>query len=318
MTDVFTFGESMVIFQTHDIGNLEDLPQIFQKVGGAESNFATGLSRLGHQVSYMSKIGNDPFGRRILKSIRAEGIDASHIKVTKDAPTGLLFKEQKFSNAMNVYYYRKNSAASRMTKEDLPKSIFKDLKYLHITGVTPALSDTCRELVFEAIEFARQNDVKVIFDPNLRFKLWDKEEAFTVLNDIAKRSDYILAGIEEASFLTNQTEIQDIFRTLQTNANQIIVIKRGSDSTLVYENGNNMEIPVVHVDKIVDPVGAGDAFAAGFVHGLLLNNRLDQCVRYGNVLGSRVIQQHGDVEGLPSLEELNEELDNKFISDVRR
>lgn len=308
----------MVIFQTHEIGNLEDLPQIYQKVGGAESNFATGLARLGHKVSYMSKVGNDPFGRRILKSIRSEGIDTTYFRMMEEAPTGLLFKEQKFSDTMNVYYYRGASAASRMEKEDLPEEIFSELKYLHITGVTPALSNSCKELVSEAIDLARKYKVKIIFDPNIRFKLWDRKEAFTVLNAIADKADYILAGMEEAAFLTNQKEIGSICRTLQTNEQQVIVIKRGSESTVLYENGNFKEISAVKVNNVIDPVGAGDAFAAGFVHGLLQNCHLEQCIRFGNTLGARVIQQYGDVEGLPSLVELNEELENEFTSDVRR
>ncbi|WP_233190917.1 sugar kinase [Sporosarcina sp. P19] len=318
MTDVFTIGETMVIFQSQAIGNLEDLPQIYQKIGGAESNFATGLARLGHQVSYMSKLGNDPFGRRILKSIKSEGIDTTHLKMTESAQTGLLFKEQKFSDVMNVYYYRKDSAASHMQKEELPEDIFEGLKYLHVTGVTPALSSSCKELVFKAIELARKHEVKIIFDPNIRFKLWEKEEAFEVLNAIAVRADYILAGIEEAAFLTNQTEVREICQTLQKNAQQIIVIKRGKESTVLYEHGHYKEIPVVNVANIVDPVGAGDAFAAGFVHGLLLNCRHEESVRYGNSLGARVIQQYGDIDGLPTLEEFNEGLKGDFTSDVRR
>lgn len=301
--DVFSVGETMIIFQAMQIGNFEDIPALYQKIGGAESNVLIGLARLGHNVAYMSQVGKDPFGKRIIKSIRAEGVDVSNVKVSSDNPTGLLFKEQKTKEATHVYYYRKDSAASKMSVQDIPADVIKSSKFIHLTGITPAISLSCREMIFKIIEIAKENHIPIIFDPNIRFKLWPKEEAKEVILDIAAHADYILTGLSEAEFLLGTTNESDICNILTKNEGQVIVIKKGASSTLFSINGKSTEVPTVPVSGIVDPVGAGDAFAAGFIHGLLTNQSLERSVYFGNLLGACVIQQFGDIEGLPNREE---------------
>lgn len=305
MKDVFSIGETMVIFQANQFGKLEDIPTIHQKIGGAESNVLIGLARLGHDVSFISQVGNDPFGKRIIKAIRAEGVDVSHVKVVDDAPTGLLFKETKNKRETHVYYYRSESAASNMTVENIPFEQITKAKYIHLTGITPAISLSCREMIFKVLEVARAHEVPIIFDPNVRFKLWEEEEARAILLAIIEQSDYILTGISEAQFLlgTTSTNYEDICRNLTSRENQVVVVKNGADPTAYSYQGVVKEVPVPPVADILDPVGAGDAFAAGFIHGLLTDQSLDTCVAYGNALGGCVIQQFGDIEGLPNLEE---------------
>lgn len=318
MTEVFSVGETMVIFQAMQIGNLEDAPQLYQKIGGAESNVLIGLARLGHNVSYMTRVGKDPFGKRIIKSIRAEGVDVSNIKVSSNEPTGLLFKEQKTKEITHVFYYRKDSAASKMGSCDIPIDLIKSTKYIHLTGITPALSQSCREMIYKIIEIAKENRIPIIFDPNIRFKLWSKEEAKEVILKIAASADYILTGLEEAEFLVGTTDEKEICKRLTKREEQVIVIKRGASSTVFSNNGEIMEVPVIPVSEVIDPVGAGDAFAAGFIHGLLTNQSLEKCVAYGNLLGSCVIQQFGDIEGLPTKEEFEELCKSKGQVDVLR
>ncbi|MBQ0140204.1 MAG: sugar kinase [Kurthia sp.] len=319
MAEVVTIGETMMIFQTTQVGNLEDFNAIQQKIGGAESNYSIGLARLGHSVKYMSRVGGDPFGKKILKTIRAEGVDVSEVKVIESARTGLLFKEQKYHHKMNIYYYRDESAASKMSIHDLPVDFFENVCYFHVTGITPAISDSCRELIFSAIQFAKESGAKIIFDPNLRFKLWSKEQAFQTLNKIVELSDYILAGEEEATFLTNEEEEQQMCKALSRgDASKVIILKRGERPSLIFENGRITEVPTQRVNTILDSVGAGDAFAAGFTHGLLLNKSLVESVNFGNYLGACVIQQYGDIEGLPTLNELDELIENKSNTDVLR
>ncbi len=314
MAEVLTIGETMVIFQPLQVGNLEDNVPIQQRIGGAESNFAIGLSRLGHDVKYITRLGNDPFGKRILKTLLAERVDVSDVTLVDGERTGLLFKEQKLPDLMNVNYYRENSAASRMNMEQLTPKAFEGVKFLHVTGITPAISQSCRELIFEAIKQAKRYGVRITFDPNLRFKLWPKQLAFEVLNEIARQADYLLVSEEEGRFLTNETDVLAICQKLAVAPHQVVVMKCGDKPTILYTQQEWCEIETFHVAKIVDSVGAGDGFAAGFTHGLLTNVPLKECVNIGNFIGSRVIQQYGDIEGLPYADDLaaigNKQTDN--------
>lgn len=319
MNKIATIGETMIIFQTMQLGNLEDFNSVQQKIGGAESNYAIGLARLGHCVKYMSRIGGDPFGKKIKKAIRSEGVDVSEVKVIENARTGLLFKEQKYQHKMNIYYYRENSAASQMSTADLPSNFFEGVQYFHVTGITPAISESCKELIFSAIQLAKKNGVKIIFDPNIRFKLWTKEQAFQTLNQLVELSNYILAGEEEAEFLTNENDEKQMCKALSRGqAEKVVVLKRGERPTLIFANEQFTEVPTQKVKTVLDSVGAGDAFAAGFTHGLILNKSLAESVNFGNLLGACVIQQYGDIEGLPTLQDLNDLIENKSNTDVLR
>ena len=307
--DVLTIGETMIIFQSNQIGSLENMASMSPKIGGAESNFAIGLARLGESVEWISKLGNDSFGSLILKRVRGEGVRTNYVDFSDEGPTGLLFKEQITAEKMNVYYYRKHSAASYMSKEILKNVSFESLKFLHVTGITPALSNSCYELIMHAIQLAKEHGVKIIFDPNIRFKLWSKEKAYEVLHKIVALSDYILVGKEEASFLTKQQDPLAMCKKLDTEQHKISVLKYGADGCYVYD-GRLHHIPGFSVKTIVDTVGAGDAFAAGFTHGLLQNRDILDCAKIGNAMGALVIQQYGDIEGLPTKDVLYAFLEN--------
>ena len=316
--DVLTIGETMVIFQSHQLGSIENIASMSLKIGGAESNFAIGLARLGESVEWISQLGKDSFGSLILKRVRGEGVQTNHVVFSDIGPTGLLFKEQITTDMMNVYYYRKDSAASHMTKEIVNNVSFENLKFLHVTGITPALSDSCYELTMHAIQLAKQQGAKIIFDPNIRFKLWSKEKAYKVLHEISALSDYILVGGEEASFLTNLQEPLEMCEKLKTKYDQVIVLKCGETGCYVYD-GELYHVPGFPVKAVVDTVGAGDAFAAGFTHGLLQGRNMKECAKIGNAMGAFVIQQFGDIEGLPTKEVLYAFLENgKETSDVIR
>lgn len=316
--DVLTIGETMVIFQSNQIGSLENVTSMSPKIGGAESNFAIGLARLGESVEWISQLGNDSFGSLILKRVRGEGVFNNHVVFSDKGPTGLLFKEQITPEKMNVYYYRKHSAASHMTKDILNNVSFENLKFLHVTGITPALSDSCYELTMKAIQLAKEQGAKIIFDPNIRFKLWSKEKAFRVLNEISALSNYVLIGEEEAFFLTNLKEPLEMCKKLDKNHDKVIVLKCGSGGSYVFD-GQLYHVPSFPVKTVVDPVGAGDAFAAGFTHGLLQDRDIINCAKIGNAMGALVIQQFGDIEGLPTKDVLYEFLENgSETSDVVR
>ncbi len=181
----------MAIFTSESQGRMRYAKKFHLTYGGAQSNVAIGLSRLGHKVGWISKVGNDELGPGILGLLRSEGVDVSRVLYSQSSSTGLLLKEPTRINVFNIQYYRKNSAASELKPEDLEEAYIAKAKYLHITGITPALSESCRLVISEAIRIAKKNNIKIIFDPNIRLKLWDEEKARNTLLSIIKEVDIV-------------------------------------------------------------------------------------------------------------------------------
>ncbi|MBA9027410.1 sugar kinase [Peribacillus huizhouensis] len=312
--DVVTFGETMVLFNPEQMLPLEYNHKFTKQIGGAESNAVIGLQRLGHQTGWFSKLGDDPFGRYIHKFIRGEGVDTSRCLYTDEAPTGLFFKEKKSPTNMQVYYYRKNSAASLLSADDLDEAYIANAKMLHLTGITPAISESSRQAVFKAIEIAKKHQVKIVFDPNIRYTLWEQDEARDVLSQMAKEADIILPGFDEGEFITGKSTPEEIAECLSPNKDKIVIVKLGAEGAY-YQNGTEQGYVIGFPAQVVDPVGAGDGFAAGVISGLLCNEPIAEAVRRGNAVGAIVVGTNGDVEGLPSKEEVERML--KGESDTR-
>ncbi|MCM3040616.1 sugar kinase [Paenibacillus motobuensis] len=307
--EVITFGESMALLIAEGGKGLEYTSNLTPSFGGAETNVAIGLSRLGHSVGWCGRLGDDPFGHRIYKMVRGEGVDVSHASFTEEAPTGLMVREN-VAGRSSVYYYRKLSAASKMTPEHLDEEYIAGAKLLHITGITPALSASCAETAAAAMDMARRHGVKVSFDPNLRLKLWSVEEARKVLLPLAMKADYFLPGLDELKLLYETDSMDEIISKLG-ELSAVSIIKGGDDETYILENGKLSAVPYYKVEHVIDTVGAGDGFCAGFLAGLLKDYSLEEAVRLGNLIGSRVIQAIGDWEGLPSAAEIERLLAGK-------
>ncbi|QRG66709.1 sugar kinase [Brevibacillus choshinensis] len=297
--DVVTFGETMVLFHPVSVGPLRFAAQFEKTIGGAESNVAIGLARLGHQVSWVSRLGDDEFGLFIRNFIRGEGVDTSHVVFDPDHPTAVFFKERQHGKEPKVYYYRKDSAASRLGPEDISEELIAGAKFLHVTGITPALSPSCREALYQAIDKAKRNQVTVVFDPNVRLKLWKKEEARAVLADIASRCDIVLPGWEEGCLLTGEDSPERIAERLLQKGSKAVVIKLGERGAYYATGAESEYVSGFSVEEIVDPIGAGDGFAAGFLSGLLRGWSYRDAVRLGNRIGAYALTVAGDVEGYP-------------------
>ncbi|EGL81485.1 PfkB domain protein [Caldalkalibacillus thermarum TA2.A1] len=307
--DVVTFGETMVLFGSDRPVPLEYTYQFYKQIGGAESNVAIGLARLGHQVGWFSKLGKDPFGRFIEKFIRGEGVDTSRCIYTDQAPTAVFFKEKLNPKNINVYYYRKGSAASLLRADDLDEAYITSAKMLHLSGITPALSSSAKETVYRAIEMAKAKGVKVVFDPNIRLKLWSLEESKPVLLDLIRQADIVLPGVEEGQLITGEEDPEKIVDALRAHGQQIFVVKMGARGAY-YDNGQEKGYVPVFKAEVVDPVGAGDGFAAGVISGLLRGWTMQEAVRLGNAVGAMVVGVSGDVEGLPYWHEVEQMLNN--------
>lgn len=297
-----------LLMPTGDKG-IEYAGRFEKSIAGAESNVAIGLARLGHRSGWFGRLGGDPFGRYALKLIRGEGVDVSRAEIVEGEPTGLLIREI-VGGKSSVYYYRKHSAASRMRPDHLDEAYIGQAKLLHLTGITPALSDSCRETVREAIRIARKHGVRVCFDPNLRLKLWSADEAKEVLLSIAEEADYFLPGLDELKLMYGTNDLETVMERL-SRLKAVSVVKGAGDCTYILERGVRTSVPWFPVDRVVDPVGAGDGFCAGFLAGLLRGFPLAEAVRIGNLVGSLVVQAPGDWEGLPTWAQVEAALHNR-------
>jgi 2-dehydro-3-deoxygluconokinase len=313
--DVVTFGESMVLLLAEQSGPMREATTFRRYIAGAESNLAVGLARLGHKSGWFSRLGADEFGRAVHFRIRGEGVDTSHVITDPGAPTGMLVRERRDVGPIEQVYYRRGSAASHLSPADLDPSYLSDARFLHLTGITPALSDSCRQTVFQAAEIARAAGVTVVLDPNYRSKLWDADTFKRVVRDLATRCDVLLPGLEEAALLTGESDPQLAAQQLRALGPSTIVVKVGADGALAVTDDQIVHSSAAKLERIIDPVGAGDAFAAGFLAGLLRGFAMRDALALANRCGALAMTAPGDMESLPFWDELT---DDSSFSDVRR
>ncbi|MEW6624668.1 MAG: sugar kinase [Bacillota bacterium] len=302
LPDLVTIGETMVVFDGSKPGPLSYIESYERHTGGAETTVAVGVVRLGHTAGWISRLGNDEFGKYVLKTFRGEGLDVSQVQLDNYNPTGIFFRQRQANGEIKNFYYRKGSAASCMGPQDIKEEYIKQAKYLHVTGITPALSESCRKAVEYAMKVAKNNGVKVSFDPNLRLKLWTKEDAQKTLLELMRLADIVLPGIEECRVLFGTDKVDTLFERITAMGPDTVVIKTGSDGAVGLQKDERVEVPGFRV-KIVDPFGAGDAFAAGFLAGQLKGWNLKKSMVLANALGAMAVTVNGNVEALPTLEE---------------
>ena len=303
--DVVTFGESMVVLAPNSNGPLRHINTFTKSLGGAESNFAIAVSRLNHSIGWFSKISNDEFGKFIFNTIRSEGVDTSRVIVDRENSCGLLFKECYQGKNPNVYYFRKNSAASNISEEDIDEEYIKNSKILHITGITPALSKSCRKAVYKAIQIAKENNVLISFDPNIRLKLCDIREAKKVLLDIASHADIVLPGIDEGQLLLGLEDKDEICDYFLEKGAKLVCLKLGANGCYLKNKEESVVVNGYDVhDIIADTAGAGDGFAAGIICGYLEKLSLKEIGEYANGVGAMATLVKGDCEGYPDYDKL--------------
>lgn len=297
--DVVTFGETMVLFNPETEGPLRYVGTFTKSIGGAESNVAIALARLGHSAGWFSKLGDDEFGRYIKSTIMGEEVDVSRVTIDPKRTTGILFKERFSTVNPNVYYYRKGSAASHLKIEDLDMDYISKAKILHVTGISLALSDEMREAVFFAVTEARKRGVLISFDPNIRLKLWSKEEARETILKMVQLTDILFPGKEEAELLLGLTESEEIAESFMNLGVKTVALKLGKSGCYVKNNETEAFVHGYTVDHPVDTVGAGDGYAAGFLSGYLENLSLTECAQRANAVGAMATLVKGDMEGFP-------------------
>ena len=304
MSEVILFGEPMALFAAKTEGKLHEVEEFIRLLAGAEVNVAIGLKRLGHSVAYVTKLGVDPFGRYIEDKLKQEGLDTQIVN-DPDYFTGYQLKSKVSVGDPEVFYYRRNSAASHLSVEDVEKVDFTGAKILHITGIPPALSMSCRKATYRLIERAREHGLIISFDPNLRPTLWEsKEVMIQTINDIASKADIVLPGTSEGQILMGSENPEEIAAFYRKNGAMIVIVKEGAKGAYVESGEGKTFYPGYKVEKVVDTVGAGDGFAVGIISAYLEGLSEKEMVARGNAIGAIQVSVLSDNEGLPTREEL--------------
>jgi len=303
--DVVTAGETMMAFEAQDYGPLEEVSFYKKWVGGAESNFSIGLARLGFRCGWFSRLGDDEFGKAIFKTIRGEGVDVSRVIFDAVFPTGVFFVERQAEGDLGCYYYRRDSAAAHLSRGDLDFGYIKSAKVIYLTGITPALSDSAREVSKEICELATSNKQMLVFDPNLRLKLWSIHEARAVLIPLMVRSTFVLPGEDELMLLMDRAELAQAIERAHEKGIENLIVKQGEKGASIAIAGKKtVRLPAFALTNPISSMGAGDCFAAGFVAGLLKDQTLEECVRWANGMGAFCLMGWGPYQTLPSFSRL--------------
>jgi len=299
--DVVTMGETMVSLRTGTPLRLGGT--LSMTMAGAESNVAIGLARLGHTVRWGGRGGADELGAYILRTLRAESVAVDTVVVDAERPTGLMLAERRVADVSRVSYYRAGSAGSALSASDAAACLADAPRVLHVTGITPALSESAAEAVTEAIDLALRAGALVSVDVNYRSKLWTPGQARLVLAELVRRAHIVIASEDELGLVAPMDEPAAAKELAASGVSQL-VIKRGANGATVWHDGEAHHAQAIAV-PVLDTIGAGDAFTAGYLSGVLDGLSPAEALRRGTVTGAFAVSAVGDWEGLPTRNELS-------------
>lgn len=301
VVDVVALGESMVTFLPSVPGRLADVPSFERAIGGAESNVACVLAAAGHAVRWVGRVGADGFGDHLVEAIGAYGVDVSAVRRDPARPTGIYFRTagDRATDAHEVAYYRAGSAASAMSTGTMDLDAVRSGRVLHLSGITPALSADCLGLVRELTARCPGRPL-VSFDVNHRPGLWRDAghgHGPEVLLDLARGADLVFVGDDEARDAWGLTGPEAVRAALPEP--ELLVVKQGASGATAFHGDCATSVPALHVD-VVAAVGAGDAFAAGFLSATLRELPVRERLRHGHLMAAAALTVPGDLAAPPA------------------
>ena len=305
---IVLLGEPMGLFMANEAGALSEVKTFTASIAGAEYNVAVGLARLGHTPAYCTRLGFDPLGEKIVNGLRENGISTDLVMQAEGELTGFMMKSSTRQGDPDIAYYRKGSAASRITAHDIDGLDLYGCERLHVTGIFPAVSESALSATKRLISRAQALDLPISFDPNLRPQLWESEKRMvSTLNSLAEGAETVLPGLGEGKLLTGQDTPEGVAGFYHALGVKNVVVKLGKDGAYYsVQDGDRGYSPEFPVRNKVDTVGAGDGFAAGVISALAEGESLQEAAFRGNVIGAIQITHQSDNEGLPTREQLSQ------------
>jgi 2-dehydro-3-deoxygluconokinase len=295
--DVVAIGEAMVEFnQTGE----RDSRTYLQGFGGDTSNALIAAVRQGARGAYVTKLGDDEFGRMCLALWESEGVDTRGVGIDPAAPTGIYFVRHG-KDGHTFSYLRAGSAASRMQPADVPDALLRGTKFLHVSGISQAISASATDTIFDAIRRAREAGVRVAYDPNLRLKLWPLDRARAIINATIPLSDYFLPSIDDVRMVCGLDDAASILDWCHRAGARTVVLKLGKEGSWVSENGARTRIPPFPV-VAVDATGAGDCFDGSLLARLAAGDGTVSAAKYASAAAALTTMGFGAVAPLPRAE----------------
>jgi 2-dehydro-3-deoxygluconokinase len=300
---LFTLGEAMVLLSPTRTGPLRHATSLSVGTGGAEANVAIGVCRLGDHADWVGRVGADELGDLVVSRLRGEGVGVRDVVRDPGAPTSLMIREQRTSDTAAVHYYRRGGPGSRLSPADVPAELVERADVVHLSGITAGLSAGALATLHAVVDAAAGHGTTVSLDINYRRALWSPDAAAPALRGLAERCHVLFAGQDEAELLGFTGSALEQGRGILALGPLEVVVKRGAAGATAVTPTETIEMPAITVTA-VDTVGAGDAFVAGHLHGLMDGAGLAERLRLGVRCGAVVASTQGDWEGFPSTREL--------------
>ncbi len=292
--DIVALGEAMIEFNE---ARAADSRTWLQGFGGDTSNMAIAAARLGARVAYVTRVGNDAFGRRLVELWRDEGVATDGVVVDDDAPTGVYFVAHG-PHGHEFSYLRAGSAASRMTPASLSQDVLRATRVLHLSAISQAIASSACDACFAAIDVARDGGARIAYDTNLRLKLWPLRRAKAVILETLRIVDWALPGYDDATHLFDDDDPMRIVDACHGHGCGVVVLKLGRDGCLVSDGATRLRIDGVRVQS-VDATGAGDCFDGAFAARMVAGDDPFAAARYANVAAALATTGYGAVAPLP-------------------
>jgi len=310
---VLCFGETLGLLLNPRGTRLRDCATAQVSFAGAESNVAIGLARLGCPVAWLSAVGADPVGERIVRQLRAEGVGIDAVRTVTGPATAMMLRDRNHWTEPSVYYWRDGSAFNQQVGDLVRTCDWSGVTAIFLSGITPALNARARTATGEIVAAARERGVKVWFDVNHRRKLWSESEAAACINGLIGQLDILFTSVDEGRILTGLTAPEEIGRALLDRGARHVVLKLGVRGVWSFTPENKIFLPAFRIGEEIDPIGAGDGFDAGFLSGVWEGKPVEQCLARGAACGALVCLTDGDWEGLPTLAEIE-----RFVTQERK
>ncbi|MCP4021213.1 MAG: sugar kinase [Desulfobacteraceae bacterium] len=307
--DIITLGEPLIEFSAAKEGGLSQNSIFYQGFGGDTSNFAVSAARSGARVGYITAIGNDPFGKALMNLWQQENIDVTTVQTTDQYKTGIYFISR--NNGTHMFtYFRKDSAASRMTPDILPVRAIQNAKIFHLSGITQGISTSACDTAARAIAIANEAGTLVSYDPNLRTDLWHIDRARAIIHDTVPKTDILYPSFEDACLLTGLKTPEEILDFYHNMGAKTVVLKLGEKGALLGRAGEKEYFAPFQVDP-VDASGAGDTFCGAFAAEYVNKSSIDTCVKYACTAAALSTMGIGCVASIPSRKKIAAAMDNK-------
>jgi 2-dehydro-3-deoxygluconokinase len=279
-----------------------DAARYLRGFGGDTSNFCISASRQGARTGYITRVGDDDFGRSLRALWHEEGVDTAGVETDRDATTGIYFVTHH-EGGHEFTYFRKGSAASRLSPDNLPYALLEDAAYMHVSGITQAISVEACDAVFAALAHLRGHGKVITYDPNLRLRLWPAARARAVVEATLRDVDYFLPSLEDATTLTGLEAADDIVSYYLDRGARHVILKMGGDGVMVADAERRQHL-AGHVVQVSDTTGAGDCFDGSFVARLAAGDDVMQAVAYANAAAALSTQGFGAVAPIPRPEQV--------------